>query len=168
MPPRDAAAAPPAAAPRTAGEPPRSAVEAPPAQVGTPHPPVEPSSGAIDGRALADAALAFRGTPYRTGGAHPRGFDCSGFTQYVFGQHGLALPRDVKNQFGIGQPVIPAEIAPGDLIFFSTVGSGASHVGIALGGDAFIHAPSSAGVVRVEHLTSSYWSQRLVGARRVG
>jgi cell wall-associated NlpC family hydrolase len=112
--------------------------------------------------------MALRGTRYRDGGDGPDGFDCSGFTQYVFGQHGLALPRDVKNQFGIGQPVIPAEIAPGDLIFFSTVGPGASHVGIALGGDAFIHAPSSAGVVRVEHLTTPYWSQRFIGARRVG
>jgi cell wall-associated NlpC family hydrolase len=68
----------------------------------------------------------------------------------------------------MGQPVIPDEIAPGDLIFFTTVGPGASHVGIALGGDAFIHAPSSAGVVRVERLTTAYWAQRFVGARRLG
>jgi cell wall-associated NlpC family hydrolase len=130
--------------------------------------PARHASGRVDTYALTGTAMALRGTRYRDGGNGPDGFDCSGFTQYVFGQHGLALPRDVKNQFGIGQPVIPAEIAPGDLIFFSTVGAGASHVGIALGGDAFIHAPSSAGVVRVEHLTSSYWSQRFVGARRVG
>jgi cell wall-associated NlpC family hydrolase len=130
--------------------------------------PARHASGRLDTYALTGTAMALRGARYRDGGNGPDGFDCSGFTQYVFGQHGLALPRDVKNQFGIGQPVIPGEIAPGDLIFFSTVGPGASHVGIALGGDAFIHAPSSAGVVRVEHLTSSYWSQRFVGARRVG
>ena len=61
----------------------------------------------------------------------------------------------------------PTEIAPGDLIFFSTVAPGASHVAIALGGDEFVHAPSSTGVVRVERLASTYWSQRFVGARRV-
>jgi cell wall-associated NlpC family hydrolase len=126
------------------------------------------SGAGLDTYALTGTAMALRGKRYRDGGNGPDGFDCSGFTQYVFGQHGLTLPRDVKNQFGIGRTVAPAEIAPGDLIFFSTVGPGASHVGIALGGDAFIHAPSSAGVVRVEHLTSAYWSQRFVGARRVG
>jgi cell wall-associated NlpC family hydrolase len=111
--------------------------------------------------------LALRGTRYRDGGSDPGGFDCSGFTQYVFGQHGLALPRDVKDQFEVGRKVRPAEIAQGDLIFFSTAGPGASHVGIAIGGDAFVHAPSSTGVVRVERMTAPYWSQRFVGARRV-
>jgi cell wall-associated NlpC family hydrolase len=118
--------------------------------------------------ALTGTALALRGTRYRDGGSDPAGFDCSGFTQYVFGQHGLALPRDVKNQYGIGRPVNPTEIAAGDLIFFSTVAPGPSHVGIALGGDAFVHAPSSTGVVRVERLTAAYWSHRFVGARRLG
>ena len=59
------------------------------------------------------------------------------------------------------------EIAPGDLMFFTTVAPGASHVGISLGGDEFVHAPSSVGVVRVERVSSTYWSQRFVGARRV-
>ena len=58
-------------------------------------------------------------------------------------------------------------IAAGDLLFFSTVAAGPTHVGIALGGDEFVHAPSSAGVVRVEHLSAAYWSQRFIGARRV-
>jgi hypothetical protein len=121
----------------------------------------------VDAYALTGTALALRGTRYRDGGIDPSGFDCSGFTQYVFGQHGIALPRDVKDQFGVGKPVKPTEIAPGDLIFFSTVAPGASHVAIALGGDEFVHAPSSAGVVRVERLASTYWSQRFVGARRL-
>jgi cell wall-associated NlpC family hydrolase len=108
-----------------------------------------------------------RGTRYRNGGNDPSGFDCSGFTQYVFGQHGVALPRDVKDQFGLGRPVDPADIAAGDLLFFTTTAPGASHVGIALGGVEFVHAPSSTGVVRVERMTSPYWSQRFVGARRV-
>jgi cell wall-associated NlpC family hydrolase len=146
-------AAPPATAPSTAAPPaPRSA-------------PV--FSGGVNSYALTGTALSLRGTPYRNGGADPNGFDCSGFTQYVFGQHGRPLPREVKEQFGAGKAVKTDEIASGDLMFFSTVAPGASHVGISLGGDAFVHAPSSTGVVRVERVSSSYWSQRFVGARRV-
>ena len=121
----------------------------------------------IDTYLLTSTALALRGIQYRDGGSDPGGFDCSGFTQYVFRQHGIALPRDVKNQFESGTPVKPAEIAPGDLIFFSTVAPGPSHVGIALGGGEFVHAPSSTGVVRVEHLRSAYWSRRFLGAHRL-
>jgi cell wall-associated NlpC family hydrolase len=117
--------------------------------------------------ALTGTALALRGAPYRNGGSDPTGFDCSGFTQYVFAQHGIALPREVKEQFDLGRPVTPEDILPGDLIFFSTVAPGASHVGIAIGGDEFVHAPSSTGVVRVERAGSSYWSQRFVAARRI-
>ena len=125
------------------------------------------AGGGIDTYALTGMALSLRGTRYRNGGSDPGGFDCSGFTQYVFGQHGVSLPRDVKDQFDKGKAVKPADIAAGDLIFFSTVAPGASHVGIALGGDEFVHAPSSTGVVRVERLASMYWSQRFVGARRI-
>lgn len=113
------------------------------------------------------AALELRGTPYRNGGSDPRGFDCSGFTQYVFNHAGTALPRETREQFLLGTIVPAGQQRPGDLIFFSTTAPGASHVGIALGGDAFIHAPSSRGVVRVESLTLPYWSQRLLGIRRV-
>ena len=122
---------------------------------------------AADDYALTGTALALRGRPYRDGGADPGGFDCSGFTQYVFAQHGLALPRSVHDQFRLGRAVKPDELSAGDLVFFATVTPGASHVAIALGGDEFIHAPNGTGVVRVEHLSSPYWSQRFVGARRV-
>lgn len=120
-----------------------------------------------DGYAITGTALALRGSPYRNGGGDPSGFDCSGFTQYVFGQHGVGLPRAVGDQFKVGRAVKPDEIAAGDLLFFTTVAPGATHVAIALGGDEFIHAPSSTGIVRVERLGASYWSQRFVGARRV-
>ena len=70
-------------------------------------------------------------------------------------QYGIKLPRSVKEQFRVGKSVKPAEVAPGDLLFFSTTEAGASHVGIAVGGDEFIHAPSSKGVVRVERLSQS-------------
>jgi cell wall-associated NlpC family hydrolase len=117
--------------------------------------------------AVVGTALGLRGTPYRNGGADPGGFDCSGFTQYVFAQHGVSLPREVRDQFQAGTPVGRRRLTPGDLVFFTTTEPGASHVGIAIGRDEFVHAPSSAGVVRVERVTASYWSRRFVGARRV-
>jgi cell wall-associated NlpC family hydrolase len=87
--------------------------------------------------------------------------------QYVYSQHGLKMPRDVRSQFSMGQQIDPKLLEPGDLLFFTTVAPGASHVGIAVGGDQFVHAPSSRGVVRVENLTSQYWANRFVGAKRV-
>jgi cell wall-associated NlpC family hydrolase len=121
----------------------------------------------VDSYALVGTALQLRGTQYRDGGSDPNGFDCSGFTQYVFAQHGLSLPRAVHDQFSSGKAVRPAEIEAGDLLFFTTTAPGASHVAIAVGGDEFVHAPSSTGVVRVERLSSRYWAPRFVGARRV-
>ena len=121
----------------------------------------------FDGYALVGTALALRGVPYRNGGSDPKGFDCSGFTQYVFSQYGVALPRVVREQFKQGKKISENDLSPGDLIFFSTTEPGPSHVGIAVGGDEFVHAPSSTGVVRVEHIGSSYWSPRYLGARRV-
>jgi len=126
---------------------------------------------AFDGYALVGTALALRGTPYRSGGSDPHGFDCSGFTQFVYAQYGVSLARDVAAQFRQGKTVKPDAIAPGDLLFFATLPSGASgpsHVAIAVGADEFVHAPSSTGVVRVERLSSSYWSPKFLGARRVG
>jgi cell wall-associated NlpC family hydrolase len=112
-------------------------------------------------------ALALRGAPYRNGGSDPSGFDCSGFVWYVFSQHGIAVPRTVLELFRAGQPVRERNIQPGDLVFFETTGRSASHVGVVVGADEFIHAPSSRGEVRVEHLTTSYWARRFVGARRI-
>jgi cell wall-associated NlpC family hydrolase len=116
---------------------------------------------------LLATALDLRGTPYRNGGSDPSGFDCSGFVQWVFARHGMRLPREVKDQFLAGELIDRDEVQPGDLVFFQTVSRGASHVGIALGNEQFVHAPSSRGVVRIEKFTSGYWDQRWVGARRV-
>ena len=127
-----------------------------------------PPLSAPDYYAVVGTALSLRGVPYRDGGTGPGGFDCSGFTQYVFAQHGVTLPRGVREQFRIGRSIRPKDLEPGDLIFFTTTDPGASHVGIAVGGDEFVHAPSSAGVVRVERLSANYWSARFFGARRVG
>ena len=130
-------------------------------------PPSLPQSSAVDGYALVGTALSLRGVPYRNGGADPQGFDCSGFTQYVFAQYGVALPRGVRDQFQVGKTVRPEDLAPGDIVFFSTTDPGPSHVAIVIGGDEFVHAPSSTGVVRVEHLSVGYWAQRYIGARRL-
>jgi cell wall-associated NlpC family hydrolase len=126
----------------------------------------EPPATAGD-RALIETALSLRGVPYRNGGSDPKGFDCSGFTQYVYAQFGLALPRETRDQFDFGMPVGSNEVMAGDLLFFATVAPGPTHVAIAIGGDRFVHAPSSTGVVRIERLSTSYWAGRYVGARRV-
>ena len=154
----------PAPAPAAPADPALPPVAAAPTPV--PAPPRGPRP-ALDGYALAGTALALRGTPYRDGGTDLSGFDCSGFTQYVFAQHGVALPREVRDQFRVGKSVKPEDVAAGDMIFFSTTAPGATHVAIAIGGDQFVHAPSSTGVVRIERIGSSYWAPRYLGARRL-
>jgi cell wall-associated NlpC family hydrolase len=132
-----------------------------------PRAPVRGPHSNIDGYALAGTALGLRGTPYRDGGTDLTGFDCSGFTQYVYAQYGVALPREVREQFRVGKSVKAEDLAAGDMIFFTTTARGATHVAIAIGGDQFVHAPSSTGVVRVERIGSSYWAPRYLGARRI-
>ena len=150
----------------TPGEPPSVAAPIP---APTPDPDTSEAiipAGSPNGYTLSGTALALRGAPYRNGGATPDGFDCSGFVQYVFGRHGVAMPRETREQFRVGRSIRRNDLAPGDLVFFSTVAPGASHVGIALDRDQFIHAPSTRGVVRVERLSAEYWDQRFIGARR--
>jgi len=125
------------------------------------------ADGAMDGYAVAGTALSLRGVPYRNGGSDPSGFDCSGLVWFVFGRHGVDVPRTVAEQSRLGERVSPSSLEPGDLVFFNTKGTGATHVGIAIGRDEFVHAPSSQGEVRVERVGSSYWSPRLVDARRI-
>ncbi len=116
-------------------------------------------------------ALAQRGVPYQFGGTSPaEGFDCSGLVQYAFGQHRVAVPRTVAEQWSAGRRVSDRVIRAGDLLFFATEGNGATHVGIAVGppgGDEFVHAPGERGVVRLDHLNAPYWRARFVGVRRL-
>ena len=137
-----------------------------PSPVTSPGP--SPRLGAEPSAVIA-TALALRGTQYRNGGSEPSGgFDCSGLVQWVFSQHGTPLPRETREQYEIGTKVDQDEVRPGDLVFFKTVSKGPSHVGIALGGGEFVHAPSSRGVVRVESYTKTeYWADRWLGARRI-
>ena len=115
---------------------------------------------------VVETALALRGAPYRNGGSDPSGFDCSGFVWYVFSRRGIGVPRTVAEQFRAGRSVREKDLQPGDLVFFETSGGPASHVGLLVSGDEFVHAPSSRGEVRVEHLAAPYWASRFVGARR--
>jgi cell wall-associated NlpC family hydrolase len=109
------------------------------------------------------------GSPYKSGGTSPKGFDCSGFTSYVFSKMGIELPRTSGSQSKAGTKVDKADLIPGDLVFFDTVGgnnSSVSHVGIYIGDGKFAHSSSSRGVV-TDKLNSSYYETRYVTARRV-
>lgn len=116
---------------------------------------------------LIGTAMSLRGAPYRNGGADPSGFDCSGFVAFVFGQHGVFVPRTTAEQFAATRRIDSRSLEAGDLVFFSTSAPGPSHVGIAISPEEFVHAPSASGVVRVERLGASYWASRFLGARRV-
>jgi cell wall-associated NlpC family hydrolase len=164
------AALPPGATNPPAGGAPPAAPAEPPVAAIPPASATSPADGSAADTLIAQVvatALDYRGVPYRNGGSTPEGFDCSGLVQYVFALNGMRLPREVRDQFTVGDDVEDGEIRAGDLLFFDTSGAGASHVGIALGGGEFVHAPSSRGVVRVERYTGEYWKRRWVGARRV-
>jgi peptidoglycan DL-endopeptidase CwlO len=108
-------------------------------------------------------AMQYLGIPYRWGGSSPStGFDCSGFTMYVFSRVGVSIPRTVSTQYGAGVPVARSELQPGDLVFFNSLG----HVGIYIGGNQFIHSPHTGDVVKISSITG-YYSDRWVGARRI-
>jgi cell wall-associated NlpC family hydrolase len=129
--------------------------------------PTAPRGAAADPARVVETALSYRGAPYRNGGSDPKGFDCSGLVQYVFAQQGVTIPREVREQVRLGREVRLAGVERGDLIFFAVASTEPSHVGIATGGDAFVHAPSARGVVRVEKFSDPYWARRVVAVRRL-
>jgi len=117
---------------------------------------------------IRNAALAQRGVPYVYGGSTPRGFDCSGFTQYVMAQVGLSLHRSALQQLQDGVIIAKSELQCGDLVFFqNTTGSGrfASHIGIYIGNGELIHAGSKG--ITVVDLESMYFTYHYLCARRV-
>ena len=114
-----------------------------------------------------DAAARWVGTPYHEGGQDRRGIDCSGFSGALYREVvGYGLPRSSREQWLVGRPVDVAQAQPGELIFFQTTGEQVSHVAVSLGGADFAHASTSKGVM-FSSLTDAYWSQRVVGARRM-
>jgi cell wall-associated NlpC family hydrolase len=114
-------------------------------------------------------ALSLTGIKYKFGGNSPEtGFDCSGFVRYVFqNAANLTLPPTARAISQLGKTVKKDELQPGDLVFFNTLKSAFSHVGIYIGDNKFIHAPSSGKVVRVENMQAGYWSSRFNGAQRL-
>lgn len=114
-------------------------------------------------------SLEMVGVRYKWGGTDPdAGLDCSGFVQRVFQDSlGLFLPRTAKEMSAVGEKIRPAELLPGDLVFFNTMRRTFSHVGIYLGDFKFMHAPRAGSEVRIEDLRQGYWTKRYNGARRV-
>lgn len=109
------------------------------------------------------------GINYRRGGTDPdNGLDCSGLVQLVFRDSiGKLLPRTAKEQSQVGEVIDKHELKAGDLVFFNTMRRAFSHVGIYLGDNRFLHAPRTGAEVRVEDMSSGYWTKRYNGARRV-
>ena len=114
-------------------------------------------------------ALALIGVDYRFGGNTPEsGLDCSGLIRYVFHQAtGISLPRSAREQARVGESIKRNDLQPGDLVFFNTRRFQFSHVGLYIGDNRFIHAPSSGGAVEVSNLDNRYWLKAFNGARRV-
>ncbi|AJS61700.1 C40 family peptidase [Paenibacillus sp. IHBB 10380] len=106
------------------------------------------------------------GTSYKNGGVSTSGFDCSGFTMYIFEKLGINLPHQSGSQFGMGTAVDRSDLREGDLVFFNTSGKGVSHVGIYVGDGKFAHASSSNGVI-INSLSESYYVSRYIGAKRI-
>ena len=114
-------------------------------------------------------AQKYKGAKYASGGASPDGFDCSGFTWYVYKEAaGMDITRGVKEQWKQGRSVSRGKLQPGDLVFFeNTFDPGLSHVGIYIKGDDFIHAENEQTGVVISSLNSDYYNGHYAGARRL-
>jgi cell wall-associated NlpC family hydrolase len=118
---------------------------------------------------LINNAMQLIGVRYRWGGNTPQsGLDCSGFVRYVFNDtFGFLLPRKSSQMSKVGLQIRKDELQPGDLVFFNTMRHAFSHVGIYVGDNKFIHAPSKGKSIRVDDMTKVYWEKRYNGARRL-
>ena len=135
----------------------------------TPLPNLPDSNPVIEGsrnnaNAIISTAKQYIGVPYKFGGTTPKGFDCSGYLQYVFAEHKINLPRTADDQYKIGKQVNKKSLQVGDLVFFTTYESGVSHCGLYIGNGQFIHTSSSKGV-RIDKLNDPYWQPRYIGAK---
>lgn len=123
------------------------------------------------GSAFADSKLetavqSALGTKYLSGGTTTDGFDCSGFTTYVFKSLDIKLPRTSGSQYNMGTAVEKDELKAGDLVFFNTSGKGVSHVGVMVDGESFAHSSTKKGVI-ISKLSEDYYVKRYVGAKRI-
>ena len=134
--------------------------------------PYNPAAASEIGAEAVELAMQYIGVPYVYGGASSSGFDCSGFTMYIFGKLGYSLPHSATSQWeSVGEYVERSDLQPGDLVLFCdpsrSNGKACSHVGIYIGDGEFIHASSSYGV-RINSLSESYYDGYYKGAKRLG
>ncbi len=123
-----------------------------------------PASSGFPNDPIVQHALHFQGVPYRYGGVTPKGFDCSGLVQYVYRKEGIAIPRTSRQQWRQAEKVARSDLLAGDLLFFQLPGK-SLHVGIYVGQDQFIHAPSTGKTVRIDTL-NRFWQRHFLGAGR--
>ena len=128
--------------------------------------PVAEVPGGARHQEAAKVATSMVGKPYRYGGNTPQGFDCSGLVYFSFKRAGLDVPRSTETQRVKSRKVPATGLARGDLLFFNQEGKYSSHVGLYLGGNRFVHAPSGGKHVRVDRLTDAYWQKHLADMRR--
>jgi SH3-like domain-containing protein len=116
---------------------------------------------------MVEVGKRFLGVPYLWGGTTPLGFDCSGFVQLVCKMNGINLPRDTDMQFMVSRPIETKDLQPADLLFFSNMTKGITHVGMFIGVGEFIHASGKVSGVTISPLSDHSYQSFLVGARRV-
>lgn len=119
------------------------------------------------GEKAADRALTLLGKPYKYGGAGVEGFDCSGLVRYSYLAAGKDLPHSTSGLRQKTRPISLRNIRKGDLVFFTQLGKKYSHVGIYVGDNNFVHAPSSGKSVRMNSLEDRYWEEHFLCARRL-
>ena len=142
--------------------------EVPPIPEAPPEPPAPVAPVVSKGDQVISEARKYLGYRYVSGGASPSGFDCSGFTSYVYDKFGASLPRTTTGQATVGSQVSKANLQPGDLLVFSnTYKSGISHVGIYIGNGRFIHSANPRVGVEENTISSGYWSNHFTYGKRV-
>lgn len=123
-------------------------------------------ASAATGSQITNTAISLSGVRYLAGGTTPSGFDCSGYTSYVYKKHGITLPRASVSQYSAGKSVSKANLQAGDLVFFNNLGPGVTHVGIYTGNGKFISAESE-GITTSSINDPYYWGKYYLGARRI-
>jgi len=113
--------------------------------------------------AIVKTAEKYMGVKYKFGGDNPSGFDCSGYSSYVYKEHGITLPHSAQQQYANGKRIGIKKAQPGDLVFFRIKGWKISHVAIYLGDYKFIHAPSRGKSISVDDIRKDYWNKRYAG-----
>ncbi|MEI7026428.1 C40 family peptidase [Paenibacillus sp. y28] len=118
---------------------------------------------------LNEAVNEMMGTPYKWAGTNEDGFDCSGFTMFIFAKFGIDLPHQSASQYTKGYWIKKDELREGDLVFFDTstnTGKSISHVGVYVGNNEFAHSATNKGIIKT-NLSDAYYAKRYVGARRI-